>query len=142
MTQHSPAVAAALQTLQDDESTPVTRYNAFVTLCLHGDASAEVWHDVLLRHMQQSTDWGVRQNAAWAAGQLRSSGCVHGLAALVVNADEDEQVKYVAALGLVYIGDDTAMTVLHRIAQGTMETDGGGQRAAAAALRAQPYIQG
>ncbi len=115
---------------------PVVRYNAAVQLGLAGaDGAAEVLAEV----MQQADpeDWGVRQNAVWAAGQAKLMACIPALVTRFSLLEEDEQVRYVAALALVRIGAPAAWE--HVRAQRGSSNDSI-RRAADAALRAAPYL--
>lgn len=117
-------------------SNAVTRYNAAVRLGLAGAGSAA---DALSEAMQQDDDkdWGVRQNAVWAAGHARLTACIPALVTRFSSAEQDEQVRYVAALALVRIGTPAAWE--HVRAQ-LNHTDDSLRRAADAALRAASYL--
>jgi HEAT repeat protein len=133
-----PPNSNTAQLIHDLRHAPsaVTRYNAAVRLGLAGAASAA---QALADVMQQDDDedWGVRQNAVWAAGQARLTACIPALATRLSPAEQDEQVRYVAALALVRIGTPAAWE--HVRAQ-LNSTDDNLRRAAAAALRAAPYL--
>ncbi|MEM6281524.1 MAG: HEAT repeat domain-containing protein [Chloroflexota bacterium] len=91
-------IASLLHTLRDGDDL-TARYNAAVQIGYSGDDRAADMLTMLMRH---ADDWGIRQNAAWAAGQLRVKACLPALHHLLMH-DDDEQVCYVAALAIVRI---------------------------------------
>lgn len=96
-----------MHTLRHSDDLPA-RYNAAVQIGYSGDASAA---STLIDMMHHTQDWGIRQNAAWAAGQLRVKACLPALHHLLLH-DDDEQVRYVAALAIVRIDPVQSGTVV------------------------------
>lgn len=109
------------------ETNPLARCNAAVQVGVSGDARAV---PVLIAAMRDP-NWGVRGNAAWAAGNAGLADCIPALADRLTANGEDEQVRYVAALALARLG---ALAVLREHSTHAHEAV---RRAAAAALRGQ-----
>lgn len=107
------------------DTDPTTRYNAAVQLGLRGD---ELVASALIDALRDP-DWGVRQNAAWAAGQAGLRTCIPALAVRLTDDHEDEQVRYVVALALVRLG---AVVIVQRCCDHPLDAV---QRVAVAALR-------
>lgn len=122
-----------LHTLQHAPQ-PTERYNAALWVGFQGDARAAA---VLSALMQQHDDWGTRQNAAWAAGEAQLVDCVPALQAVVTQAGEDEQVRYVAALALVRLNHAPAQDYLQAHIN---SSDAAVRRVVAAAIHTAPYL--
>lgn len=118
-------------TLMNPNSSPLDRYQASVQLGLFNAPHAI---DTLMHLLVTCGDWGVRHNCAWALGQMRVKKAVMHLSQVIARDDEDEQVRYVAALALIRIGTQSALDQLHTHTQDKRDAV---RRAALAALAAQ-----
>jgi len=111
---HDPIHAAALITLLSDAEQPTeARWRAAVIL---GAIESRAAVPVLIAALADPS-WDVRHSAAWALGHI---GDPRGFAPLhnsVTSAIKDEQIPYVAAMGLVQIDHDRGMAALHAAAQ-------------------------
>ena len=145
-----------LYILQHDPE-PLRRYQAAVNLAF----ATQIPHDIaaVLSHlMRNDPDWAIRQQVAWAAGQCRLEDCIPALIQIltgnIVNPnnnmechntdekvtvafEEDEQVRYVAALALIYMNHTYADEQLDRLEEHPHEPI---RRAVRSAQRARQYI--
>lgn len=80
--------------------------------------------------MDSIEDWEIRQNVIWAAGELRATDCESALLARIYLPQEDEQVRYIAALALLRMGTPSGKQALETAA--TSEVVGARQAARAA----------
>jgi len=107
---HDPAYAQALIALVEDSAQPVeARWRAAVIL---GAIGARDALDVLTTALRDPS-WEVRHSAAWALGALRDPRAFEALHAIVTSTVKDEQIPYVAAIGLVQIDPERGRAALH-----------------------------
>ncbi|MEO0563388.1 MAG: HEAT repeat domain-containing protein [Chloroflexota bacterium] len=118
-----------------DVNAPQRRYNAFVQLT-NVDPVDEAAVVALLVPYLDDDDWGIREGAAWSAGQMRLAAMAPHIEAVITREGEDEQVRYMAALALCYINGDSPEALLAL----RNHPDDAVQRVAQAALYAVPYI--
>lgn len=111
---HDPAYAdALLAVLTDPARSNEMRWRAAVILgAIESHAAIETLIGALA-----DPSWDVRHSAAWALGHLRDARGFDPLYAVVTSAVKDEQIPYVAAIGLTQIDRERGMTALQAAAQ-------------------------
>lgn len=112
---------------------PLMRCRAAVQLALQQQQDAIP----LLIATTHDPDWSVRQNAAWALGQLRAEAGVPALDAMLASTEDDEQVLYVAALALIRVNSAAAHACLAVHRDSSHESV---RRVVAAAYNAASYL--
>jgi hypothetical protein len=128
-----PAILHALEILHHHPDL-VARYNACLTIVPYQNRSPLV--GAMLVESMTDADWGIRQNATWAVGQLGLTERLPALLDRITANDEDEQVRYVAALAVVNILGDAAPATLNPLTQHPEEAV---RRVALAACHAVTY---
>jgi len=116
---------------------PHTRYNTLIQLTQSSPDAIDGLLPHLIALMQTHEDWGTRQGAAWAAGQLKLAGAAPALEYVITAPGEYEQVRFVAALALVYLNPQAAPAHLAVLAD---HPDEAVRRVAQAAFHALPYV--
>jgi HEAT repeat protein len=71
--------------------------------------------------MAHDADWGTRQGAVWLVGQWQLPGAIPHLRAVITRPDEDEQVRYMAALALTLIPTAGAAQTLHELTENPLD---------------------
>jgi HEAT repeat protein len=110
---HDPDCAAALIALLRDSGQPTeARWRAAVILGAIGAADAL---DALIAALADPS-WDVRHSAAWALGALRHPRGFDPLQQIVMSTVKDEQIPYVAAIGLAQIDPERGLAALRAAA--------------------------
>lgn len=110
---HDPVHASALIDLLRDSSQPTeARWRAAVIL---GAIGAESALDALIAALTDPS-WDVRHSAAWALGALRHPHGFDPLYQIVMSTIKDEQIPYVAAIGLAQIDPERGLAALRAAA--------------------------
>lgn len=110
---HDLAYTDALIALLRDDSQPTeARWRAAVIL---GAIGAQAALDALIAALADPS-WDVRHSAAWALGALRHPGGFDPLHRIVMSTVKDEQIPYVAAIGLAQIDPEHGLAALRAAA--------------------------
>lgn len=113
---HDPSYAEALIALVSDSAQPAeARWRAAVILGAIGSVSAL---ETLVAALTDPS-WDVRHSAAWSLAALRDRRGFEALHAIVTSTVKDEQIPYVAAIGLVQIDSEQGRAALHAAAEHT-----------------------
>lgn len=133
MTDGDTATSQLLNTLLNGADL-VARYNACLQL-VDQEKNTAILVEILTQLMADA-DWGIRQISVWAAGQLQLADAIPTLMSHITAADEDEQVRYVAALAIVYLQPSDGTETLQPLTQHSNEAV---RRVALAAIHAVRY---
>jgi len=123
-----PLIAAVLDPQTDSEA----RWRA---ACVLGKIGGSQAVDSLLAVLNDSA-WDLRHSAIWSLGVLGDSRAFEPLLAVVNDDQKEEQIRFVAALGLTYINQSQAVEALQAAAR---HTSPGIRRTAKSALARLEY---
>jgi HEAT repeat protein len=104
----APVVETLIGILENRSAPPEARWRAAMILGDVGDARAV---EPLIRQMDDP-EWAVRHSATWALGMIRDPRAFAPLRDLLLGGSLDEQVPYVAGMGLCCIDSTAAECVL------------------------------
>jgi HEAT repeat protein len=106
--QGSASVESLVGTLQDANAAAELRWRAAVMLGWIGDSSAI---DALL-HATHDGAWEVRHSAVWSLGMIGDARGFDALRQIATTGTPDEQINYIAALGMFMIDRESAQSAL------------------------------
>ncbi|NWF70319.1 MAG: HEAT repeat domain-containing protein [Chloroflexi bacterium] len=107
----APAVPALLETLGSGDAE--TRWRAAAALGWIDDSRSSA---PLLALLHES-DWSLRHSALWALAMKRDASISAGLFAVLLDASSEEQIRYLAAMGLAHQQQDALTNRLRALAQ-------------------------